>query len=118
MMLEAQQTQSIDELLELLEFVLSEERSALVKVDREGIERAAQRKSELSDALSLRARELTTAHRTRLASIHQNVRHNIVLLVHAREYVQTTLSLVTGQVPTLRPFAKPVTEAVRLDLRG
>jgi flagellar biosynthesis/type III secretory pathway chaperone len=117
-MQEALHTQSVDDLLESLEQVLSEERAALVKVDAEGIERAAQRKSELSDALGRRSSELTSAHRTRLASIHQNVRHNIVLLVHAREYVQTTLSLVTGQVPTLRPFAKPVTEAVRLDLRG
>jgi hypothetical protein len=117
-MLEATHPTTIDELLGELEQVLAEERLALIRVDAENIDRFAQRKSELSDLLALRRAELTQAHQQRFKTIQLDVRHNIILLVHAREYVQTRLALLTGRVPTLRPFSKTAAEPVRLDLRG
>lgn len=108
----------IDTLLDELEQVLIDERRALIAVSAEGIELFAQRKSALNDAIRERKGDLTAAHQLRLRAIHQDIRHNLILLVHAREYVQTTIGLLTGQSPTLRPFAKPIAESVRLDLRG
>lgn len=117
-MQEATQSPTIDSILEELEQVLVAERRALIQVNAEGIELYAQRKSALNDAIRERKGELTPAHQKRLRTIHQDVRHNLILLVHAREYVQTTIGLLTGQSPTIRPFAKPASESVRLDLRG
>jgi len=117
-MQEARQGKSIDSLLDELEQTLVDERRALICVNAESIEETALRKSALNDALLQRKSEIENTHKSRLLAMHQDVRHNLILLVHAREYVQNTIGLLTGQTPTVRPYAKPVTEAVRLDLRG
>ena len=117
-MQEARQGKSIDSLLDELEQTLVDERRALICVDAETIEATSLRKSALNEALLQRKSEIGNTHKNRLSAMHQDVRHNLILLVHAREYVQNTIGLLTGQTPTVRPYAKPFAEAVRLDLRG
>lgn len=109
---------TIDELLDELTGVLAQERVALIRVDAESIEQLALVKSHLNDELAERSSSFSSAHLQRFKAIQLDVRHNIVLLVHARDYIHTRLALVTGRIPTTRPFSKPVAESVRLDLRG
>jgi hypothetical protein len=109
---------NIDQLLSDLAETLGEERDALIRVDVEGIERTAARKSALNDALTQHRREFTRAHRAKLQAIQTDIRHNLILLVHARDYIQTTLGIRTGRPAISGQLHKSVAESVRLDLRG
>jgi hypothetical protein len=110
---------NIDELLGNLASALCQERSALTQIDTEGIQRAAAIKVALSEALTHRREQLTDAHRKRLAEIQSDVRHNLILLVHARDCVQNRLSILTGRPPqNTGPFQSAAAPSVRLNLRG
>lgn len=109
---------SSDQLLSELAETLREERAALIRLDTEAIERSAAEKSRLSDALAQRRGELTADHRARFDAIQTDLRHNLILLVHARDHLQTTLGILTGQPSPPCRIHKPVAECVRLDLRG
>jgi hypothetical protein len=117
-MQEASPNTSTDQLLNELAATLREERDALVHMDAEGIERSSAAKSRLSDELAQRRGEFTNAHRKRLNILQTDLRHNLILLVHARDHIQTTLSILTGRPTTPGQMRKPVAESVRLDLRG
>ena len=109
---------SIDEILGTLASTLREERGALTKVDTEGIQRTAAAKLALSEALMQRRQELTDSHRRRLNEIQTDVRHNLILLVHARDCVQNRLAILTGRPQGVGLLQQGVSESVRLDLRG
>lgn len=117
-MQEATPNTSTDQLLCELAATLREERTALIHLDAEGIERSAASKSRLSEAIAQRHAEFTAAHRARLGGLQTDLRHNLILLVHARDHIQTTLGILTGRPSLPGQVHKPVAESVRLDLRG
>jgi cellobiose-specific phosphotransferase system component IIA len=117
-MQEASPKISTDQLLSELAETLREERAALIRLDTEAIERSAADKSRLSDALAQRRSELTTAHRARLDALQTDLRHNLILLVHAKDHIQSTLGILTGCNSLPGQMRKLVADSVRLDLRG
>lgn len=117
-MQEASLQPSTDQLLSELASTLCEERRALIHMDVEGIERSASSKSHLSDELAQRRQQFTAAHRSRFTALQTDLRHNLILLVHARDHIQTTLSILTGRPNLPGQIHNPVAESVRLDLRG
>lgn len=117
-MQEASTKISIDQLLGDLAQALLDERNALVQVDAEEIDLAAARKATLTDQLARYRDEFSDAHRTKLALIQTEVRHNLILLVHARDYVQSRLGILTGRPAIAGQLHPSRAESVRLDLRG
>lgn len=95
-----------------LERVLGEEARALRKLDREGIERAAEQKAKLCDELAAARSQLKPAQRAGLERIRKAALRNHMLLAHARDSVRQVLGTASG-----RP-ASPVLGGLRLDLRG
>jgi flagellar biosynthesis/type III secretory pathway chaperone len=95
-----------------LERVLGEEATALRKLDREGIERAAEHKAKLCDELAAARSQLKPAQRDDLERIRKAALKNHMLLAHARDSVRQVLGTASG-----RP-ASPVLGGLRLDLRG
>jgi hypothetical protein len=100
-----------------LERVLAEEARALKKLDREGIERAAEEKAKLCDALAEAKKQLTPAQRPRLERLRKLALQNHMLLAHARDSVRQVLSTAAGRPASGRP-SSPVLGGLRLDLRG
>lgn len=115
-------TAPLEALLDELTAVLEHERVALTRLDREGIEAAADRKLEL-DA-QLKAVELTSAPPSgaiaRLKQIQTYALQNQRLLAHARACVQGVLQLISGTPaighPSLPPRVAP--SPVALNIRG
>jgi flagellar biosynthesis/type III secretory pathway chaperone len=95
-----------------LERVLTEEARALQKLDREGIERAAEQKAKLLEELATARSRLQPAQRPALERIRKAALRNHLLLAHARDSVKQVLGTASG-----RP-ASPVLGGLRLDLRG
>lgn len=117
-MQEATTNPNVTQLLDELAHVLSEERDALIHMDAEGIERTAATKATLSEELHRRREEFNDTNRARLRVIQTDVRHNLILLVHARDHIQSTLGILTGRPTLPGQMHKAVAESVRLDLRG
>jgi flagellar biosynthesis/type III secretory pathway chaperone len=95
-----------------LERVLADEACALRKLDRAGIERAAERKAALCDELAAARRELQPSQRHALERLRKAALKNHMLLAHARDSVRQVLGIASG-----RP-ASPLLGGLRLDLRG
>jgi len=117
-MQEASTHATTDQLLSELANTLREERDALVHLDAEGIERSAADKARLSDALGQCRAGFTPVHTARLSALQTELRHNLILLVHARDHVHNTLGILTGRSNLPAQIHKHSTESVRLDLRG
>jgi cellobiose-specific phosphotransferase system component IIA len=109
---------SIDQRLADLVQILGEERAALIQMNIEEIERSTARKAALNEELLARRNEFSDLHRAQLKAIQTEVRHNLILLVHARDHIQGTLSILTGRPALPGQFHQPKAESVRLDLRG
>jgi hypothetical protein len=82
-----------------LEALLTEERAALVSLDREAIDAFATQKLELDQRLrdSVRNNPLGSAERDHLVRVRAQALSNQLLLAHARSCVQGVLSLLSPQ---------------------
>jgi flagellar biosynthesis/type III secretory pathway chaperone len=100
-----------------LEQVLAEEAHALRRLDRAGIERAAEAKAKLCDALADAQGRLTPAQRPALERLRKAALRNHMLLAHARDSVRQVLSTAAGRPASGRP-SSPVLGGLRLDMRG
>jgi hypothetical protein len=85
--------------LDALEALLTQERAALVALDREAIDAFATQKLELDRQLreSVRNTPLGGAQREHLVRIRAQALSNQLLLAHARSCVQGVLSLLSPQ---------------------
>lgn len=101
-----------------LEELLAEETLALVRLDSEGVQSIAQRKLRLCEELAAKRDTFAQSDKRRVERLQQRLRHNLILLAHAREHVQITVNLMTGRPSTLRPQEQLSPYPVRLDLRG
>jgi ElaB/YqjD/DUF883 family membrane-anchored ribosome-binding protein len=108
----AQEEAALPPLLAELEQVLLAEARALKSLDRDGIERAAELKAKLSEALAQAKPDLTTVPRAAVERLRRTALRNHVLLTHARDSVRQVLGTVSG-----RP-ASPILGGLRLDVRG
>jgi flagellar biosynthesis/type III secretory pathway chaperone len=88
------------EVLLELEQLLTSERDALARLDRDAIEAFAARKLELDAQLKLRVAEqpLVADERALLERVRQSALSNQLLLAHARSCVQGVLSLLSPAV--------------------
>jgi hypothetical protein len=112
---------SFEVLLAELEALLTNERDALKRLDRDAISASAETKLELD--LALKSAPLPTPVSATLVAQMERVRRsaqvNQVLLAHARSCVQGMLQLITGR--TASPVARPGSVApppVALNFRG
>jgi hypothetical protein len=108
--------------LEALEALLSQERAALIALDREAIDAFASEKLELDQRLrdSVRDAALGAEEREYLGRIRAQALSNQLLLAHARSCVQGILSLLSPHAAPAygngtQPGAVP---PVALDLRS
>lgn len=99
-------------LLAELEQVLLEEARALKALDRDGIDRAAELKAKLSEALAAAKPDLASLPRAAVERLRRTALRNHVLLAHARDSVRQVLGTVSG-----RP-SSPVLGGLRVDVRG
>ena len=106
------------EVLNELENVLTEETQALTRLDPTAVEAASKQKLILSESLSALAQPFNKEERLRLAKIRTKLRHNIVLLAHAREYVQVTVQTLAGRPQSIAPNHQALSSSARLDVRG
>lgn len=111
-------TPSATDTIGSLEQLLAEETQALIRLDSEGVQSIAQRKLKLCEELAAARDAFAQSDRKRLDSLRQRLRHNLILLAHAREHVQITVNLMTGRPSTLGPQEQLSAGPVRLDLRG
>jgi hypothetical protein len=117
-MQEVASTLTVSELLNELDDVLTEETQALTRLDPTAVDATAKRKLLLSESLSAITQPFSKDERLRLAKIRTKLRHNIVLLAHAREYVQVTAKTIVGQPQSVAPDYQPPSLSARLDVRG
>jgi hypothetical protein len=99
-------------LLAELELVLLDEARALKALDRDGIDRAAEHKAKLTEAMAQAKPDLTNVPRAALERLRRTALRNHMLLAHARDSVRQVLGAISG-----RP-ASPVLGGLRLDVRG
>lgn len=114
--MESNETASV--ILEELERVLKDEHRALRALDRDEIERAAERKLVL-DA-RLRRAEPTAADLPTLERVRRAALDNQLLIVHARACLQSVIGMVTGDNFTTYPGTAPkraAAEPMRLSVR-
>ncbi len=111
-------------ILQDLERVLVEERSAIRKLDIDGIDNAATRKLELEAKLSAKIADgqtATMADHATLERVRAAARANQLLLVHARACIRGVVAIVSGRLPDAYP-ATPATPAgapsVRVNMTG
>lgn len=100
-----QDNQKLKRLLEELQELLTEERLALRKLDRTGIELATERKLDLSARIS-EARAQSPVRddcKELLEMVKASAMTNQLLLVHARACVHGALALVHQQPPDIGP---------------
>lgn len=111
----------LETLLDELESVLAEERTALRALDTEAIARAADHKLRLDSELrSVQVPKHSDQLQSRLERIQHAARMNQILLVHARSCVQGMLQLLTGQnsSPVNRSGSAPPPRPVAINFRG
>lgn len=108
---------NLDSILTELVSLVEEEREALLRLDSDSIEKLTERKSLLGAMLAQHHDELDASHKSQLETLRAALRHNLVLMVHARDHVQGTLGIITGK-PGHPTSYHPTIEPVRLDLRG
>lgn len=106
----------IDEVLVDLEQILRDERQYLLALDADSIDALNPRKSGVERELLAFAPQDLLTQRERLTLVRNQLRENLVLLVHAREQVQRRLGIEPQPVPVSRP-STPVA-GVRLNLKG
>ena len=91
------------EFLVAMKTVLVEERQALRRLDADAVTQASIRKEELlKSVMNLPASEregLVAA----LAEVKVELRRNLVLLAHARDYLRDAIALCTQMKPAARP---------------
>lgn len=110
-----------DQLLTELEALLHDEAQALMRLDRDAIERSAARKLELMQALdaSARASETPRARVRRVERLRRRLIDNQLLIVHARDCVRGLIGAVTGDPGVYGESAPRARhDGVSLDVRG
>jgi hypothetical protein len=108
---------NVDNLLSELEQLLCNERQALLSFSAESIDEVNEKKALLQRELVACRHLLSVAHRERLQDLKRHLRHNLILLVHARNHIHGLLGLEPGSL-VFRPSAKPTAGGIRLDMRG
>ena len=105
--------------------LLEEERAAIRQLDGSKLDRIAEQKVSLMDRLTEMAHEDRLAHASSLRELVGELRHNGILLVHARGIIRDVLRIKGAQIaePTLqRPGsfgAAPISQVrPRLSVRG
>ena len=94
------------DILQELERILVEERSAIRKLDVEGIDHAAAKKTELEGKLTAaigRGESPTKDDHALLERVRSCARANQLLLVHARACVRGVVAIVSGRLPDAYP---------------
>jgi len=114
---EVKTDKNIDELLSDLEQTLCSERQALMSFDAQRVDELNVVKAQLQAKLVACRHLLSISHRDRLENLKRQLRHNLVLLVHARNHVRGLLGFERSCI-VFRPSAKPTAGGVRLDMRG
>jgi hypothetical protein len=102
------------------EVLLEEERQALLSLNREGIEAAAVRKEELVSLLASEALPRATPSEVELvAGLSEKLKHNHLLLSHAKSAVAGVLALV-GETPGAgyQPQEAKGPSGLRLSVKG
>jgi hypothetical protein len=99
----------LDAVLDELERLLADERDAIRSLDGERVLRFARRKQELVHGLHARRAELGEAGSRRFRSVAQGIRHNGILLAHARNVLRDAVAIVAGRTTpvSLHPSRQP-----------
>jgi hypothetical protein len=108
-------------ILDRLDAVLENERSAIRRLDGSGVDAAAAEKASLVDRLMALTPELRKALTPRLASFVEQLRRNGVLLVHARGILRDILRLrgaETASAAHVFTSAPTASAPNRLSIRG
>ncbi len=108
---------SIDCVLSDLAQVLNEERDALLALDATHIDALNSRKLSLDTELAALAGNFSDSQEPCLQALKQQLRNNLILLVHARDHIQARLGIEEPPIVP-RPTTKPVVGSSRLNLRG
>lgn len=113
----------LTDLLDEGERLVEDERRALRTLDIAAIESAAERKASLDarfGALNLTEAKIDAIERARLVTLRDGLRHNQLLLVHARASTQSAIALVSGAAASSYPNAPGAAHPapVRVDVRG
>ena len=116
-MLEVTTSRSIDVVLFELAQVLNEERAALLALDATHIDALNIRKLGLDTELAAHTGDFSDSQKSCLQTLKQQLRNNLILLVHARDHIQARLGFEEPPIVP-RPSAKPVVGGSRLNLRG
>ena len=95
---------TIDGALGRLELLLQEEREAIAALDAERVARSAAEKEALFSILETATEPERRAFAPRLHALAPALRHNGVLLAHARDCLRDALAAMAGEMPAL---AKP-----------
>ena len=94
---------SSQEFLAAMKVVLAEERQALRRLDAHAVTQASARKEELlKSVMNLPASERESLVAA-LAEVKVELRRNLVLLAHARDYLRDAIALCTHIKPAARP---------------
>ena len=111
------------DILNALERVLFEERSAIKKLDTAAIDGAATKKIELEAKLSAaiaRGERPTKEGHALLERVRAMARANQLLLVHARACVRGVVAIMSGKLPDAYPTAPTPANvaAIRVNVTG
>ncbi len=111
-------TRTIDSVLTELAEVVAVERGALKQLDSAVLEHCAATKLALDEELRARATELEPRHHSKLQELDATMKSNQILLIHARDQVLGTLSLLGGSTSGVGGSKKLPSGAVRLSTKG
>jgi hypothetical protein len=110
----------LEEALTDLEALLSEERDAIVRLEGARVLDLAARKQELVGRLAAHRGAFTSRTAARLRALTPALRHNGILLAHARDVLRDAVAAArAGGASLIPPAAVPVkTERRTLSVRG
>lgn len=115
----------LEAVLDALDVVLTDERTALRKLDAEGVSQAAAKKLSIEQAIARLADDAPPRLRQRLGTLRDKIQANQILLIHARNCIREAMGVVSGGVghsvhvgryPSSRP--PPSMPPARLNLKG
>lgn len=102
-----------------LEQLLREEREAIRKLDGARVLSYAERKEAIVGALQQVQGALSQQNASRLRALAPALRHNSVLLAHARDILRDALHVARADLAATSPMARPVAAPPRiLSVRG
>ena len=108
--------------LDELERLLADERAAIRRLDGAQVVELAQRKRQIVESLQARRPEITPALAARFQALAPALRHNGILLAHARNVLRDVVTCLAGRSivqPVSRPSTSAAPPAVRsISVRG